>query len=263
MLDERGHLNRVISFLNYVYVFRDYGISRITAYADQSEFSATNLFVSSGRIYEGTVTDCGGGIMFLASDGVYKFDGLSTHKALPWLCPIIKDSPQASGAYFDGKYYLALNLECACAQECGAGSNSILVYDLKSGEYSILQDFPALKLRALDDALYVISADGRLGKIKKCGSSFGVPTQKIFDSGLYDYGTPALKYFRSITFESNAELVLTLYTEQKEKLVKVTPRKGVCTVRIGLRGRKFGFRIRCFKAGVRVARPYIKYGVSG
>lgn len=69
MIDERGALNRVISYLNYVYVFRDYGISRITAFGAQTDFSVSNLFVSSGKIYPRSVALCGDSVIFLRRTG--------------------------------------------------------------------------------------------------------------------------------------------------------------------------------------------------
>ncbi|MDR2201648.1 MAG: hypothetical protein LBP26_02625 [Clostridiales bacterium] len=306
MLDGRGHSNRVVSFLNYVYVFRDYGITRITAYADQSEFAATNLFVSSGKIYPGSVTDCGAAVMFLASDGVYKFDGLSTQKTLGAVSPSVLPSPSASGAYFDGKYYLALNVD---RQEMsgasgngnggsgngsgngggnggtsgnggngngngnggngngnganGSGNNSVLVYDLKSGAYSFMQGPPVSRLCVLGDALYAVTADGRAAKIVRSGTLFGVPSVKEFDSGLYDYGTHALKYFRAAVMESNCPLAVTVYTERRSRTRSLTPKNGVCRVKIGLSGRRFGFRIVCESSSVRIARAYIEYTVRG
>lgn len=36
--DDLGKAIKVVSFLNYLYVFRDYGIFRLTAYGDQNDF---------------------------------------------------------------------------------------------------------------------------------------------------------------------------------------------------------------------------------
>ena len=68
LADGYGKSNKVVAFLNYVYIFRDYGISRMIAYADQSEFSVSNLYVSAGRIYPSSVAVCGDKVIFL-SDG--------------------------------------------------------------------------------------------------------------------------------------------------------------------------------------------------
>lgn len=36
--DECGDVIKVVSFSNYLYVFREYGIFRLTAYGDQNDF---------------------------------------------------------------------------------------------------------------------------------------------------------------------------------------------------------------------------------
>lgn len=64
MADENGALLKVLSFFNYVYVFRSYGITRFYATGEQSRFSLMHLFVSSDRIIGDTVCVCGDRILF-------------------------------------------------------------------------------------------------------------------------------------------------------------------------------------------------------
>lgn len=64
MADENGALLKVLSFFNYVYVFRSYGITRFYATGEQSRFSLMHLFVSSDRIIGDTVCVCGARILF-------------------------------------------------------------------------------------------------------------------------------------------------------------------------------------------------------
>lgn len=110
MVDERGKVTKVVSFANNVYVFREYGIARLTAFADQTQFSLTQLFTSSGRIFEETVIVCGDRIMFLAEDGFYVFDGVSTRKINLGIESIINKSKAFSHSmaqFYNGKYYLS------------------------------------------------------------------------------------------------------------------------------------------------------------
>lgn len=141
LIDERGSLNRVISYGGYVYVFRDYGISRITAFGAQTEFSVSNLFVSSGRIYPGSVALCGDTVLFLAEDGLYAFDGVSTVKMLKNLDGLFKNGERSCSYYADGKYYLAFAREETDGKiGCETGAyvnNALLVLDLSSGGYSL------------------------------------------------------------------------------------------------------------------------------
>jgi hypothetical protein len=257
MLDERGKLNTVISFLNYVYVFRDYGISRIVAYADQNEFSASNLFVSSGKIYASSAALCGDSIVFLASDGLYRFDGLSTQKILPGLAPLSLSSPGACGAYYNGKYYLAFRADLDGAPDGGETNNCVLAADLKTGGYSILAGVFITSLCASGGGLYATTRNGEIAKVLKCGSVFGVPTDKVWNSGFSDYGTEKIKTVKEIYIESDGVFSLAVETERGKKEFTVAPELGITKIRVNLSGRKINVTLSCATAAARLARPVI------
>jgi len=109
LVDERGALLKVISFCDYVYIFREHGISRLSAYGNQENFSVSNLFVSSGEIYADSVCVCGDEIIFLASDGLYKFDGVNTIKILENITKNLENIKyqSVSSCFYNGSYYLA------------------------------------------------------------------------------------------------------------------------------------------------------------
>jgi len=141
MVDERGALNKVISFNDYLYIFRDYGISRLTAFGDQEGFSVSHLFVSSAKIYPGSVAVCGDRILFLASNGLYSFDGYTATKILSNISSAFsKENNSSVGAFFEGKYYLALNAKFdddIDFNETNFINNCLIEYDIKSKDYKI------------------------------------------------------------------------------------------------------------------------------
>lgn len=87
MTDERGAIVGIISFLNYLYVFREYGISRLTAYGAQESFNLNHLFLTTGKIVKDTVRVCGETVIFLTEQGLFQFDGSNAKK----FCPISTD----------------------------------------------------------------------------------------------------------------------------------------------------------------------------
>ena len=82
MTDERGAIVGIISFLNYLYVFREYGISRLTAYGAQESFNLNHLFLTTGKIVKDTVRVCGETVIFLTEQGLFQFDGSNAKKIL-------------------------------------------------------------------------------------------------------------------------------------------------------------------------------------
>ena len=279
VIDERGKLNCLLSFLNYVYIFRDYGISRLTAFADQSEFAMVNLFTSSGKIYPRSVTLCGDTVLFLATDGVYRFDGFSTRKILSFLSPLILPSEGAVGAFHDGKYFLSCQLSVVSGQlsdeESDDGSinntpqtencqlktencnNAVLVYDIKSGAYSMLTDVAVTAFAPIGGRLIAVTDDGTPAEFSRCGHVFGTPTVKAWESGWMDFGTERVKRVSEIFIESDGPFQLSMYSEKAKKDFDVTPQKGITRIRVNLSGRKIGFSITAGTTKARITRPTI------
>ncbi len=250
LLDERGRLNKVLSFLNYVYIFRDYGISRLTAFADQSEFSAANLYVSSGKIEPGSVTVCGDTVLFFAGDGLYRFDGAGTVKLLPKLEGLIGTAEGKSAAYHNGKYYAAVVIN-----KSGGRENGLLVYDVKTGGHSLSCGLDIKNFAVVNDELYCILESGKTGIVAKCGALFGVPLIKTWRGGMLDFGTEKVKRIKEFYADSDDSFTLTLFTECGEKEFKLTPKNGIVKQKINFSGRKLGFQVKAETAAARISRP--------
>ena len=63
--DEGGKVIKVVKFLNYVYIFRDFGVERLTAFGAQTDFSVSKIYTASARIYPDTIVPLGDRIVFL------------------------------------------------------------------------------------------------------------------------------------------------------------------------------------------------------
>ena len=107
MADENGALLKVLSFFNYVYVFRSYGITRFYATGEQSRFSLMHLFVSSDRIIGDTVCVCGARILFLTQRGLFDFDGSRDGENFGQAFGTVRGGGQLSGA---GRHISAENI---------------------------------------------------------------------------------------------------------------------------------------------------------
>jgi hypothetical protein len=260
ILDERGKLNRVLSYLNYVYILRDHGISRLTAYADQNDFSVVNLFVSSGKIYAGSAALCGDSVFFLADDGLYRFDGLSTRKVLETVAPLVRKSPDAAGAYFDGKYYLAFN--AGYSDTDNGQNNAVLVYDPDNGAYSVLTDVCVKRFAVLDEGLLAVLGDGRKGLVARTGSVFGIATRKSWTGGFSDLGTEKRKTVREVYVESDGPFTLTVESERVKKVFACEPVPGITKIRVNVAGRKIAISLAADTEKVRISKPTVIFSES-
>ena len=112
-LDGRGKLQKAVSFKDYVYIFRNYGITRLTAYGDQEDFFATGVEADRARIYGDTVADCGKLIFYLTENGFYYFDGANSGRIMKGLDKYLEgvDNSSSSAWYFDGKYFCSMKIK--------------------------------------------------------------------------------------------------------------------------------------------------------
>lgn len=245
LADGYGRCNKTVGFLNYVYIFRDYGISRMVAYADQTRFSVSNLYVSSGRIFSGSVTVCGDRIIFLASDGLYVFDGLETRRLLPQLGELTKFKDSAVGKYFDGKYFLAYS-------SGGDKNDSLLVYDLASGMCELSSGFEITSFYQ-GDALAAVSG-GKAVVIAPCGAALSVPTHKVWRVPLGALSAPdKIKCLRTVDLETATDLTMKVFADGKTRKIRLRGKNGIQHVGLGVRGRKIGLELSSDGVGTKIS----------
>ncbi|MCK9574971.1 MAG: hypothetical protein WCX32_02125 [Clostridia bacterium] len=261
MLDEAGPLNKVISFLDYVYVIRDFGIARITAYAEQTDFAVTQLFVTSGKIFDKTACVCGDRIMFFAQDGLYSFNGLTTKKINTGLENffISTKNEKSFGAYHNGKYYLACYLEygdgkvIGCEQTSGYYNNSLIEFDIDENTYTIIRGIDIFTMCSIQDdsasRLAVCFRDQyatRLGQLDDSGTFFGTDTVKRWISPFSDLGYPEhIKIVREIHILAKTDCSITITTDTDAKTFNVIGKNSVTKIRTNIKGSLFKIEFEC------------------
>lgn len=164
--DEFGQSNKVISFKNYVYVFRDYNIARINSYGDDEYFGVTQMYVSNGKIHSGTICACGDKIVYLASDGLHEFDGNKSTKIDLNIDNLFAniDNDLAAAGYSNGYYYLAcrMNFNDGIIErdECkNFANNAVIKYNVESKEFTILRDYDIRQITVVPDNIDTYSSN--------------------------------------------------------------------------------------------------------
>lgn len=268
LLDERGYLNKVVSFGSYLYIFRDHGISRVTAFGDQREFAVVNLFATAGRIYPSSICTCGSVIMFSASDGLYAFDGYECKRILRNLDGLIKADDDCACAFFDGRYYLACKADFGDGKTIGCETgeyktNCLAVIDPVSGECSVSRGLNIEFLNACSygGSDYLMCCDGGKGGIvTKCGARLGISLPKHWESAPSDMSAPEKnKIVRELCVESDKPCDITVASSQKIKTETV--RGGSRRLRFNIVGRSFRIAADTSAVGCRIGPPTVIYSV--
>lgn len=247
IMGEKGALLKVIKFLDYVYIFRSYGISRLTAYAEQTDFSVITLFVSSGKIYPDTVTVCGDRIIFMAQDGIFSFDGYNTVKIMEGIFPLIsgKDNSKAVSAYYNGCCYIACNLNYG--ENDGAVNNTLIEYDINKKTISLIKgadisSITVVSTESYNNIVFSIRGDNSDIAVTLCEENrlFTQPLDKMWKTPLTDLNCPdKIKLAREIYLRSEEDISIKLCSEKGSKRVFLKGNKNLQKVPLFLKGREF------------------------
>lgn len=274
MADDRGELQKVVSFADYVYVFRQYGIARVSAYSTQTEFSVTQLYVTSGKIYPETVAICGNKVLFMSEDGIFAFDGADTVKLLSNLDTIIigADNSNACGSYVNGKYLLACNLlfgdnDKVLCEKGEYGNNAMLVLDLNDGSYTILRgmDVSYIQKIAHNETNTVLFCFGsgnttQLGTLSQSGMCFADALQKSWLCPQTDLGQSyADKVLSYMVLYSRYDVEMVLFRDNDEYHFEIKGSPHAQKLPLNVKGRVFTL---CFKtdyALMHVTQPKIVF----
>lgn len=262
--DDFGEAIKVVSFLGYLYVFREYGIFRLTAYGDQNDFLMKKVFTDTGRIYKDSIVLCGDKIMFCAEDGVFAFDGYDVTMVAKEI-PIIKNRNTMCCAYLDNNYYLACNLE-----ECeGNKNNAIVKFDTERKEISVLDNvfvssFCTVKTHNGSDVLCCFEGDfqNRLGMLSKSGCVFLQPTKKVYKSPKTILGDTRLKIVREVSLVSKYPVTVGVDIDGKIKKIKVKGSDKLQKIPIEKSGYRIAFDIESDSQEAYVANMNVYFEVA-
>ncbi|HHU43801.1 MAG: hypothetical protein QM214_01640 [Bacillota bacterium] len=246
--DEGGRAQKVVSFNDYVFIFREYAIHRLTAYTDLTEYKLTKTFSTNNKIYPDTVQICSDKIVFLAEDGLYAFDGFIARKIYSKLFPLIDKKEWSVACYFDYKYYLATtlkNLDNSVVGDEALGpmkNNAIIAIDFDLGNVSILRggDIRCFMPINTSDYCELIVAFNNyrcsyFGMISDSGKLIDMPLQKLWRSPATDLSqSDGNKVLRRIYLTAHQTMSLTVKGEESiEKRIYSSPYIQIIPVNFG------------------------------
>lgn len=239
--DELGRVIKVIAFNGYLFIFRDFGIYRLTAYGEQTDFVLKKVFTDTGRIYKHSIEMCGDRIVFFADKGLYSFDGFTATRIAQEF-PEIIPSENMCASYIDGSYSLACSLESKQNNDC------IISYNLLEKSISILGDLDATGMRAVramggSQLLVMLRGEGRLYAMSKSGKLVDTPLKKLYVSPLLP-AEGAIKSVLTASIASKYPIEFVVVIDGKPFGYKVEGRNSTQKVFIERSGVDIYFEIR-------------------
>lgn len=264
-IDEGGYLGFDVnsgsivgleSFNDYVYIFTEYTIYRLTAYAEQESFVMKKLDLDIGRIIPNSVAKCNGAIVFLTTRGLQQFDGYTARLITDDIASDTIDFRVISACGVGQRYYLSLNKtlyvydnENATIATLPIGYNFAVSSDNNLDKALIYTNHNILG--DMGNALYLYGSTAGRGKLNK---SICVETGE-FDFGQFN----EQKVIKSITLREGIIGTFYISVDGKQHCFNIGGRS---RLPIGLHGRVFAIRFECYPFDKILPSPIIEYSIE-
>ena len=257
--DERGDLNRIISFNDYLFIFRDFGITKISIYGSDGEFEINHIYQSDSYIYPNSIAQSGENIYFLEGNKIKVFNGSSVKDVKIDCLSVLDgcDNRFAYGECFCGKYYLACRgnfkegkVGCENNEE-GYKNNLLIVFDLASNHLDIVRGVDINELLALNNrfkskliACFNNEYKNRIGELTQDGMVFGAKLNSYWESGVTDFDEHGkLKRIKSFLIKSVQDCKITLSSERSSKTFSVKGKQSIQKIKANVLGNQFVVKI--------------------
>ena len=275
-LDSMGAFTKLVVFNDYVYLFRENGITKISAYTTKGEFSFTHLYLSTSKIYEKSICVCGEVIYFVTREGLYSFNGTSVKKICEEYDHFFKnlDNQNASACCLDGKYYLATKCDFGDGEDvgCEASSyknNALFEVDIETGKVDVLRGVDINKIIAVDTPYFskVVACFnganvGKIGELTRSGKIFDISTEKSWRSFVTDLGYKGKnKKVKEIILNSRYACEVEVVSDVETKTYSFDGSEKEERKSVSVNGKNFQFVFKTNEANSHISKPMIVFDV--
>ena len=249
--DNLGKVLMVFALDNYIYVMRENGIVKIYGYnKTENAFNVSRVYCSTGRIYKNSVAIAGDKIIFMCSDGIYSFDGLSVKKIYNNLNGLVFNGDKACAQCVDNIYFL-----CANMYENLNYSNALICIDLEQKGITninygyIFQNICLLTVKNINEV--VVLTQDLLSKNANTPAYICKNRYKNTNNVDYLYFTHALnlqpqsskKVLSKLTFLCKSDATICVETDTQTKEYHVKKSNFFQTIKINLKANIFAIKV--------------------
>lgn len=260
--DDRGKINKVISYLGYVFLIRDFGISKILNFDEGETPEIVHLNLSGSQIFENTVCVCRDKVIMLTKDGLCSFNG-TTNEILNFDFNKMLEgvnNEHAVSVFHSGKYYLAcrLNFEdndvVGCENETEFQNNALICLNVETKEYEIvrgvdIKDMCSVKLNLIDKIGVILNVGEtqRVFEFDRSGKFFENIEPKRWISPLTDLGyCDKIKIVKDFSILTKFDAYVSIFTEKESKKFLVKGSEILNKFKVNLKGKQIGVKIESF-----------------
>ena len=266
--DFKGSLKNLVSFLDNVYVFSDFGISKISSFVANSNFGVSNVYSSSSKIFCNTACVCGNNIFFLSEDGLYKFDGFNVECVENGFSHLFKNRLQQNAVtcFFDNKLYISCNLNFDDNKKVGVENttylnNALIEFDINTKNYNITRGVDICHLLAVKDLtisklIVCLNNCEKLFEINDSGKLETETLEKSWQGGKINFENfDKFKVLKEVFLTSKYNCLLKITTEKTTRTFEVGSSEKIKRLRVNLKGRYFSFEFLSTEENVFISNP--------
>ena len=283
MNDDRGKINKVVSFLGYVFAIRDYGISKIAHNYNKNKFEITHLSLNGNRIYENTVRICGDKMLMLTKEGIMSFNGVTTKLLDLGINELLFgiENDYAEAVFHSGKYYLACKVNfnddktILSEAEEGSKNNAIIILDVDNLTYDIIRgvdvaSIESIKLNRMDKVVMILNSleHNKSIEFTDSGSFYLTPLKKEWVSPLTDLGySDKIKFVRNVSLLTKYDCKITVFTDKDKKEYNVLGSNTLNKLKVDLKGKQIGLKIesntaKAYISNIKLEIDLLDYGFT-
>lgn len=256
--DERGDLNKIISFNDYVYLFRDFGITKLSIYGDEEEFAISHCYKATSFIRPGTIVQVGEDVYFLEGEKLKVFNGVSVKDVPISAMKLLQgqDNRYAQAECFDGKYFLACRAKFDGQKNVGCEegqfkNNALFIYDILDKHLDIVRGVDIRQLLALTNGLkskliacFYNAHKAKIGQLTKDGQVFENSLSCFWKSGKIDFEKPSQrKTIKDFQIISSKDCQIRFISDEGEKICQLSGGEKMQKKIVNLSGRSFEVEI--------------------
>ncbi len=275
-LDNRGSFTKLILFNDYVYLFREYGITKISLYSSKDNFSFTHLYTSTSKIFENSVCVCGDVVLFATRDGIYKFNGNSATRIFENYDRYIKncDNTNCTASCLDGKYYLATKCKFGDGKSVGCEmgdyvNNILFEFDITNQDVKIMRGVDVKELLAFDTPFlrrlcvsFNHDNKNKVGQISFNGKNFEKSNQKFWQSAFSDLGEIGKrKCINELLISSKYDCKFEVISDEENKVFDIFGQENEQRLQISVYGKHFKFAFKTDNENIEIKKPVVFFDV--
>ena len=252
-----------------LYAFRQNGITKIMSSGCGEEFSYKTISFDFSQIFKNTICVCDDKFYMLSSKGVCVFDGIDFEfLEFGFENLIEKKNDKLIACYYDGKYYVALNmLDKTKSQESpclGMENNSIISVDTQTKKVEVIRGVDVKKLTAINYGIenkIVCCFNGdnknKLGQISNSGNIFG-STKKVWESYCCNYPT-GTKVLKSISLKGYGNFNIKLFVDEKMFEYNILLSNVTKRVNTNLKGEKLKVAVKSLETDAKIIDAKLEF----